>query len=72
MIEYGEIRFVDLRLRIEEIRVRQIKQLDYPDLVPQPLFEHGNKRRANMDIESFGREAFIHKNGPPLHFADNL
>ena len=38
MIEYGEIRFVDLRLRIKEIRVRQIKQLDYPELVPQPLF----------------------------------
>ena len=37
MIEYGEIRFVDLRLRIEEIRVRQIKQLDYPEIVPQPL-----------------------------------
>jgi hypothetical protein len=33
---------------------------------------HGNKRRASMDIESFGREAFIHWNGPPLHFEDNL
>jgi hypothetical protein len=38
MIKYGEIRFVDLRLRIEEIRVRQIKKLNYPELVPQPLF----------------------------------
>ena len=32
---------------------------------------HGDKRRASMDIESLGRQAFIHWNGPPLHFADN-
>ena len=25
-----------------------------------------------MDIESLGREAFIHWNGPPLHLANNL
>ena len=33
---------------------------------------HRGKRRASRDIESVGREAFIHWNGPPLKFADNL
>ena len=33
---------------------------------------HGVKRRAIMDIESLGREAFIHWNDPPLLLVDNL
>ena len=35
---------------------------------------HGDKRGASMDIESLGREAFIHWSGPgpPIHLAENL
>ena len=33
---------------------------------------HGDKRRASRDIESVGREAFIHWNGPPLYLIENL
>ena len=33
---------------------------------------HADKRRGRMDISDIGVEAMIHRNGPPLAWADKL
>jgi hypothetical protein len=64
MMEDGEKRIWDCRSKIEEI-ICCFNMGHFMDI-------DEDKRGANRDIESVGRKAFIHWNGPPLNLLENL